>query len=56
MPSVDQHRTALPRSLSERFVDFACFVVSTLLMIEMREAFDAATGGDKTDAKYRQGL
>ncbi|MDB5960092.1 MAG: hypothetical protein JWP59_1386 [Massilia sp.] len=56
MSTIDQHRTAIPRSLPEKIVDFACFVASTLLMIEMREALDADTGGDKTDAKYRHGL
>lgn len=44
------------RSLAEKIAEFAWFVLATLLMLDMREALDAATTGDKSDAAYKQGM
>lgn len=35
---------------------FAWFTLSTLLMLEMREALNAATRGDPSDAAFKQGM
>lgn len=56
MPRTDKLAASAPPSLLAKLIEFGWFAVSTLLMIEMREACDAATGGDKSDAKYRQGM
>ena len=45
-----------PAQLAAKLSSLAWFIISTLLMIELREALDAATDGDPTDAAYKQGL
>ena len=45
-----------PRALADKASAFCWFVLATLLMLDIREALDAATGGDKSDAAFKQGL
>lgn len=35
---------------------FAWFILSTLIMLEMREALDAASQGDPSNAAFKQGM
>lgn len=56
MPAIKSAKTAPQLTVSERLCAGFWFVVATLFMLEMRETLDAATGGDKSDGKYRQGL
>lgn len=39
-----------------KILSFALFAASTLLMLEMREALNAAHKGDQSDAAYIHGL
>lgn len=43
-------------SLPSKILSFALFVASTLLMLDMREALNAAHEGDQSDAVYIHGL
>ncbi|MFL6710220.1 MAG: hypothetical protein ACJ8HI_18620 [Massilia sp.] len=42
--------------LAAKLSSLAWFILSTLLMLELREALDAATEGDRADAAYKRGL
>ena len=53
------HNRLEPRwatTLVDALAAFSWFTLSTLLMLDMREALDAATGGDPSDAAFKQGL
>ncbi|MDB5774742.1 MAG: hypothetical protein JWP38_875 [Herbaspirillum sp.] len=43
-------------TLLSKIAQAAYFVAATVLMVEMREAMDANTSGDKTDAAFDYGL
>jgi hypothetical protein len=45
-----------PSTLGAKLAQAAYTVVATVLMVEMREALDAKTSGDKTDASFKYGL
>jgi len=45
-----------PAQLAAKLSSLAWFIISTLLMLELREALDGATKGDRADAAYKQGL